>query len=144
MTDKQSRPPRWFVVVGYVGLAWNLLGVAAFLMQMTMDLSDLPQVQRQFHEQTPLWATIAFFCAVVGGSLGCLALVMRKRWALPMLLICLLGIVAQSFHSIVVGNGLEAFGKQGLVLPIATFVIALFLTWVAWYGDKCGWLDPAS
>ncbi len=72
-------PPRWFWMVSGVGLVWNLLGVAAFLGQMTMDLSSLPAAEWAFYESTPVWATVAFAVAVSGGVLGCGALLLRRR-----------------------------------------------------------------
>lgn len=135
-----NKPPLWFWIVSGLGLAWNLLGLAAFLQQMTMDLTQLPDLQREFYETTPLWATTGFAVAVFGGVLGCLALLLRKSWAFIMLLVCLVGIVVQISHSLVVSNGLEAFGPEGIVLPILTFGIAVLLTWFAHYAKNRGWL----
>ncbi len=136
----KTKPPIWFWVVAALGLVWNVMGVAAFIMQMTQDLAALPEPQRIFYETTPMWATVAFAIAVFGGVLGCLALLLRKSWALTMLLVCLAGIIVQITHSLVVSNGIEVFGEEGIALPVATFSIALLLIWFASYSKKRGWL----
>lgn len=132
--------PKWFWVVSGLGLVWNLMGVAAFIGQMTMDASALPAAERAFYEATPVWATIAFAVAVSGGVLGCVALLLRKGWAFPMLVLSLLGIVVQVGHSIFIGDGIEIFGAAGLVLPVLTFSIATALAGFARYSATRGWL----
>jgi hypothetical protein len=125
--------------VSGLGLVWNLLGVAAFVVQMTSDLTTLPEPERLFYESRPAWATAAFGVAVASGVLGCLALLLRKSWAAPMLILCLAGIVVQVFHSIALTNGIEVFGPQGLILPVAIFAVAAALTVVARMADRRGW-----
>ncbi len=147
MTDERviadvesSTPPRWFWVASGLGLAWNLVGVAAFIAQMGMDLSQLTAAERAYYEGLPVWAVAAYGIAVFSGCLGCLALLLRKSWALPMLLLCLAGILVQVFHSVFIAGGLELFGPEGLVLPLAVFLIALLLAWLAHHAARRGWM----
>ena len=114
--------------------------MVAFVGQMMMDLSALSAAERAFYESTPVWATIAFAVAVSGGVLGCVALLLRKSWAYPMLVICLAGILVQISHSLFVGDGIEVFGPAGFVLPLLTFGIAAALTGLAHYSATLGWL----
>ena len=132
--------PKWFWGISITGLVWNLLGVTAFIAQMAMDLSTLPEAQREFYEGTPGWATAGFGIAVFSGVLGCVGLLMRKRWSVLMLTICVLGIVVQVSHSIFLGNGLEVFGAQGLIMPVLTFSIGVALAWFARNVQDRGWL----
>jgi len=138
----RQTPPLWFWIVSALGLLWNFAGVAAFVHEMfLMDLGSLPEIQRLYFEERPLWATAGYAAAVLGGALGCVALLLRKEWALPMLLICLLGIVIQIFHSLALGNALEIFGPEGLALPFMVFTIACLLTWFAYYARHRQWID---
>ena len=136
-----SQPPKWFWAASGVALLWNLMGVMAFVAQMTLDLEPLAEAERAFHEATPAWATAAFAVAVFGGTVGCIALLLRKSWAFLMLVICLAGIVIQISHSLFIGNGIEVFGPQGLVLPALTFGIGAALVWFARYSTIQGWLS---
>ena len=135
-----STPPRWFFAVSGFGLVWNAVGILAFIGQVTMDLGQLPDAERLFFEGRPTWATASFGLAVASGVVGCLALLLRKRWAAPMLLLCLAAIVVQSFHSIALSNAIEVFGPEGLILPTMVFLIAAFLTWFAKLSERRGWL----
>jgi len=133
--------PKWYWGVSTTGLLWNLLGVAAFVVQLTMDLSTLPDAQREFYESVPGWATAAFAVAVFGGVLGCVALLLRKSWASIMLAVCVIGIIVQAGHSIILGNGIEVFGPQGLAMPLITLGIAIALVLFARFAGRKGWLD---
>ena len=117
--------------VGGIGLVWNLLGLAAFVNQMMMDTSSLPELQRTFHDTMPVWAKLAFFVAVTMGVVGCIALLTGQNWARIAFALSLLGIIVQNLHAFVLSNGLEAFGTGGVAMPIIVFLIALYLLYYA-------------
>ncbi len=135
------KPPVWFWIISVLGFLWNLMGVAAFINDIFfLDPATLNELQRDFYLGRPTWALAAYGAAVFGGALGCLALLLRRSWALPMLIICLVGIVLQNVHAIALGNAIEVFGPSGLALPVAVFLIAVFLAWFAHYSQGRGWL----
>ncbi len=140
MNDKVMNPPVWFWVVSGLALVWNLMGVAAFVMQMAMDTSTLSAAEQTFYDSRPVWALISFAVAVFGGAIGCIALLLRKQWALLMLVVCVVGIVLQNLHSIVLGNGLETFGVGALALPAVTLLIGVGLVFFAHISRARGWL----
>ncbi|MEM9530421.1 MAG: hypothetical protein AAGA23_05850 [Pseudomonadota bacterium] len=110
-----------------IGLVWNLIGLAAFVNQMVMDTSGLPDLQRTFHDTMPLWAKVAFGAAVIMGVVGCAALLTGQSWAWMALTISLIGIVLQNLHSFALSNGLEAFGPSAVAMPLVVFAIAVYL-----------------
>lgn len=110
-----------------IGLVWNLIGLAAFVNHMVMDTSELPELQRTFHDTMPLWAKAAFAAAVTMGVVGCAALLTGQSWAWVPLAISLLGIVLQNLHSFALSNGLEAFGLGAVAMPVVVFAIAAYL-----------------
>ncbi len=126
-TIVKTKPPTWFWVAAGAALVWNLAGVAAYLGQMMMDLSTLPETQRMFYETIPAWATSAFAIAVFAGTAGSAALLLRQQWAMPAFIASAFGIIIQMTHSLLLSNGLEVFGTSALILPIATLVIGLAL-----------------
>ena len=135
MSDKMIyEAPKWFMIVAVVLFIWNLLGVMAYLAQVTMSpeaLAALPEAQRQIMESTPAWATAAFAIAVNGGVLGCLLLVLKKNLAGYLLQLSLAGVLVQMFHSFFMSNSFEVFGPGGLIMPVIVLVIAVFLVWLA-------------
>lgn len=126
--------PKWFMFVAVVSLIWNLLGVMAYIAQVTMSaeaVAALPEAQRQILENTPAWATAAFAIAVNGGTLGCLLLVVKKNLAAYLLQLSLAAVLVQMFHSFFMSNSFEVFGPGGLIMPVLVLVIAVFLVWLA-------------
>lgn len=141
----QSGPvrPRYFTWVAILALVWNLIGLAMFWMQVTMDparLATLPGPQQQVHLATPGWVNVAFAFAVLGGVLGSLALLLRRRWAVPMFQVSLLGLLVQIVGAYLVTPAWQAFGAAGLAMPVLLLVITLALLF---YARRCaarGWL----
>ena len=134
---------RWYYVVAGLGLVWNLLGVTAFVMQVTMTpeaLAALPEPQRELYEMTPVWATVAFALAVFGGVLGCLGLLLRKRWGLILLWFSLAGVLVQMFHAMVLSNSLAVYGPVGAVMPVLVIAIAIALVMLGRSANTKHWL----
>ena len=91
MTNSVSKPPMWFWIVSALALLWNLAGVMAYLGQAYMSIENLEkmsQAERLLYESQPAWVTGAFAVAVWGGALGCIALLLKKKWAKPVCLSC--------------------------------------------------------
>ncbi|MGB5668206.1 MAG: hypothetical protein WBM53_15325 [Maribacter sp.] len=139
------KPPVWFWVVSVVALLWNLMGAMAYIGQayMTDEVkAALPADQQALLENIPAWATAAFAIAVWGGVLGCIALLLRKKWARPVLVISLLGILVQMSYSFFMSNALEVYGTaQGMVMPLLIIVIGVVLVLFAKSSQNKGWIS---
>lgn len=142
--DTQAAIPRSFWIISIVALAWNLLGVANYLFQVTMTeetLMQLPEDQRLLLESAPGWAMAAFAIAVFGGTLGCVLLLLKKALASPVFTISLAGIVAQMYHAFVVSNAMEVYGPAGLALPVLVIIIGVLLVWYSRNAADKGWIS---
>jgi hypothetical protein len=129
-----NNAPKWFMIVAGLLLIWNLMGVMAYIMQVTMSpetLAALPDAQRQLYENTPKWATAAFAVAVNFGALGCLLLLLKKNLAGLFLQLSLAGVLVQMFHSFFISNSFEVFGPGGLAMPVMVLAGAIFLVLLA-------------
>jgi lipid-A-disaccharide synthase-like uncharacterized protein len=125
-------------------LIWNLMGLAAFglMMVMTsskeaMDAAQVPQEQQELFNATPIWVNIAFGAAVIFGVLGCIALLMRTRFAVPLLALSLLGVLVQNIYVFFMSNSVEVLGVG---LAPAVILIAILLIPFATFCVKKGWL----
>ena len=129
-----TKPPVWFWVAGAFALIWNLMGVAAYLMQVMMTeevLAALPEAERALFQDVPAWAVGAFATAVFAGALGSLLLLLRKRAAMAVFIVSLIGIVVQMVHSFVIADSIEVYGPSVLIMPIMVLVIGVVLVWHA-------------
>lgn len=143
-TELSSKPPGSFYLIGGVALLWNLVGVAAYVSQVTMTpeaLSALPEAERMMYENVPSWATAAFAIAVNGGALGCLLLLLRKAIATPVLIVSLIGVLVQMYHSLFIANSIEVYGPGGAVMPISVVVIGAYLIWYSMDAKNKGYIS---
>lgn len=130
----KRKAPTWFNVVAIVLFVWNLLGVMAYIAQVTMGpeaLAELPDAQRELYETVPVWATAAFAIAVNGGALGCLLLILKRNLAGLFLQLSLAGVLVQMYHSFFMTNSLEVFGPGSMIMPVMVTVIAIYLVTLA-------------
>ena len=141
-SNPTAKAPKWFTIFAVLALLWNLLGVMAFGMQVSMspeDMAALPDAERALYASYPTWALIAFACAVFGGALGSLLLLMKKNLAGPVLLLSLLGVLVQMGHSFFIAKSYEVYGPGALVMPIMVVVVAVYLVMLAGKAKKNGW-----
>ncbi len=104
-------------------------------------LQALPADQRAVYETTPVWATVAFGVAVIGGALGCVLLLIRKKLATTVLTLSLLGIIVQMIYSFFISNSIEVFGPGGMIMPLMVLLIGIYLVWFSRNAAARGWLS---
>ena len=92
------------------------------------------------YQDIPIWVNIAFGLAVTGGSLGCIALAFKKAIALPILIISLLGVLVQMYHSFFIAHAFDVYGPGGTIMPMMVFIIELYLVWLANNAKAKGWI----
>jgi hypothetical protein len=127
--DVTSRPKAHGLIAG-AALAWNLLGLAMFAMQMSMSpgqVAALPAPDRSVVEATPGWLTAAFGVATGAGVLGSIGLLLRQRWAVPSLAVSLVALFVQIGGAYLVTPAWAASGAAGLVLPVLLVAVGALL-----------------
>lgn len=133
--------PKWFLPVSIVALLWNLLGCMAYLGDALMtadDVAKLDALQQTLRAERPAWSVAATAVAVWGGAAGSLGLILRRRWATPLLIVSLLAVIAQDISLFILGSAAAdpiAMTLQGLVL-----LIAIGLVLLARKASRTGWL----
>lgn len=135
--------PTWFKVTACVALVWNLVGCIAFAMDLGMsqdDIAQLPEAQKALYAARPAWALMATAIAVFGGLFGCLGLLLRRKWALALLVLSLLGVLVQDFGLFVLVDGARLAGQVVVALQALVLAIAIGLVMLARNGIARGWL----
>lgn len=135
-----SMPPKWSTPVAFLALLWNLLGASAYLMDVTTSpeaVARMGDAERAMYAARPGWFVAAYACAVWAGVAGSLGLLLRKRWATPLFLLSLVGLIAQDialFSRPEVRGDPVVLLLQGLVAAIAVSLLLL-----ARKGEREGW-----
>jgi hypothetical protein len=143
MTDQQKKIPIWFWVVAVLLLLWNLVGVANFIAQLTITeeaLQDMPEVDRNFIGNYPVWTFVAFGIAVFGGVLGSIALLLKKKIAKQLFIASLIGIVVQFSYSLSIALSMKVYVARIVGMAILLIGIGIFAIRLSKNGAKKQWL----
>jgi magnesium-transporting ATPase (P-type) len=130
----------WYLAGAAASLLFMLVGCVVYAMHIYTDPATLPLDQRVMFEAEPRWVTTALGIAAVVGAVGAVLLLLRRKMAVPLLLVALLG-------AIVWGVGLLAAPRLRDLLStneIAVVIVAIALTWTIYrfgrHSRERGWL----
>jgi hypothetical protein len=135
--------PAWFKGVTVLALLWNLLGCFAFFSDLRLspeDLVKLPEAQRALYAARPGWAVAATAVAVFGGALGSIGMLLRKKWAFPVLVLSLVGILVQDVGLFVLADGATLAGPVAVVMQAVVLAVGIGLVVLSRKGISRGWL----
>ncbi|QIK81377.1 hypothetical protein G7069_07050 [Lysobacter sp. HDW10] len=134
-----------FRLVAVLALAWNLIGLAMFWMQMNMtpeQLAELTEGQRKVNALMPQWLWWIDGIAVGTGVIASILLIMRKRLSVAFFMISLVAIVVLFSSGMVITDMIQNVGAtEALTMPITVTVIAIALLWYARRANAKGWLS---
>ena len=132
--------PLWFKLVGLLAILWNGFGVAMYLSTVGLfgdPMAGLNEAERAAAASIPAWLTGAFAIGTFAGLIGSLGLLLRKAWALPVLVVSLVALLVMEGWIVFLSGMLEV---AGLAVPITVSVGAVLLVWLASHARGRGWL----
>ncbi len=143
MTDEKIKIPIWFWVVSIIMLLWNLMAINTFFQHITISEEALQAMalnERELYGAYPYWIKIDFGVAVLGGVLGSLGLLLRKKWAKTFLVISLIAVIVQMFFSLVIAKATDVYGPEAVIMPLIVILVSCFLVWFAHFSIKKNWI----
>lgn len=135
--------PSWFKPVAILALLWNLAGCLAYLSDVMLSPADIAAMtpdQQAMYAMRPAWSVAATALAVWGGALGCVGLIMRKRWAVPVLSISLIALLVQDLSLFVLSDAARLAGPVVYVLQAFVLLVSVLLLVLARRAQARGWL----
>lgn len=139
METARPTAPAWLWGTATLGIAWNLFGLVQFAGSFTQTTESLmaagmTSAQADIYLALPAWITAAFAIGVIGGLLGSVALLLRRRGSRQVFAASLAGylvLFAGDFH-----NGVFAAIPAQLAILAVVVVIAFALLWVSLQADR--------
>lgn len=121
------RVPVHLWIVGALGVLWNAYGCFDYSMKQASSsyLASLPPEQATMLTQMPLWANVVWAIGVWGGLLGCLLLLLRRRWAAHAFRLSLLGAAVGTAYQ--VRHLPQPMNAADWVLTIAILMVCVAL-----------------
>jgi hypothetical protein len=138
-----NKAPRWLTVVASVALLWNLLGCFAFVSDLLVsqkDVATLSPARQALYNARPAWAVAATALAVFGGVIGCVGLLLRKKWATTFFWLSFVGILVQDFGLFFLANGAALAGSAAVALQALVVIVAIGLILLGRLAIARGWL----
>ena len=133
-----TRTPIHLWIVGALALLWNGFGCTDYFMTRTKGAawinSMMPGVDgtayMAYINAFPIWVAIAWALGVWAGLAGAILLLMRHRWAVPVLLVSLVGAILGVGYQIARPSGIAEMerGFNGYVgYVVIAIAIVLFV-----------------
>lgn len=135
--------PVWFWVISVIVLLWYLVDMSAFFMRVLMTddvIMAMPENQRHLYRNMPPWVNIVFAGEVFGGALGGVGLLLRKKWALPLFVVSILGVLSQTFYVYFLSDAVNTMGTPAIVMPLVAILIGIGTIVLAKSAISKGWL----
>lgn len=141
--EQSVKLPTWFWVVAIGAIVWTLIGVASYVMDVTMGeeaLAKMSEEQRRIYEARPSWIVGLYAVAVFSAFVGAVMLAFRRGLAVPFFGLSLAVVVVQ-FGYVLFGMGvLSTLGITAAIFPAVITVIGAFLLWFSMSAKGKGWL----
>jgi len=128
-----TKPHFTFWIAAGLGLLWHLGGCLNYVTQTNPEtVAQMPELYQLIINTRPGWATAAFAIAVFGGAVGCILLLLRRRVAVPVLILSLIGTLG-----VVVDTVTRVSMAPSLLLSL---LVAVALLWYATIAQRKDWL----
>lgn len=132
--------PAWFWIAAGLALLFEAFGSYMYIAQVSADRATLPLDQRAMWDATPMWMVAAYAIAVWVGLVGAGLLLLRRKLAVPVLLVSLLAVFVQFSGLFLVPQLRQTVPDTALAGPIAILVICYAIFQLARLAHKRGWL----
>lgn len=128
--ESRRKTPVHLWIVGVLALLWNAMGAFDYLathLRLDFYMSQFSEEQLAYFYGFPAWAVAGWAFGVWGAFAGSIGLLLRKKWAVWAFGISLAGMVVSSIYNLVLSNGAEIMGSNGMIFTAFIWVVAIFL-----------------
>jgi hypothetical protein len=140
-TGLAPQPFRTWFWLGTIGvLLFMLVGVGGYLATVMTPIERVAAEQRAVMEVMPTWQTAIYAIAVWSGLAGALALLMRRRWSVPLLLLSTIGAIGTFLPFAVIPAVRELATTSDAIAAFIVVALCLTSLWFARHSQQRGWL----
>ncbi|RFB06117.1 hypothetical protein [Parvularcula marina] len=121
----------WHIwVVGIFGVLWVGMGCFDYVMTATENeayFSQIPEDQRAFFLSYPGWFMACYAIGVWGGLIGCILILLKRKLAVPLLLVSFATTVICFAWMLFIAEGRPEMVLWQQIFNAAVLIISLFL-----------------
>ena len=123
----QKAAPWHLWLVGVLTLLFNAMGILSYTTTKVEMLAEMGMTPEQiaFMNSYPAWASALWALGVWGAFAGSVLLLLRSRFAVPAMLVALLGLIGTTIYNY--GMAEVPASMEAPVLDVAIWAVTLFL-----------------
>jgi hypothetical protein len=142
MHDQYAPQPlaRWYIAAAVASLVLMILPLVGAVIHLTTDPATLPLDERAQYRAEPMWMVLAFGLTGLAGAIGGVMLVLRRRAAVPLLLIALIGIAAWFAGLFVNAQLRDLLSIDQIAVAVVVVAIVWTIYWFARHSRQRRWL----
>lgn len=135
-----TRPPLFFWLVSLALLLWGLGGASIYVayfvetpqqFAQTAEASEHRQAYAAYVASIPAWAIAVGIIAAVTRLLGAIALLLRRRWALPLYVGSLAFFLVALYRAFVLAGAGRIMGGTHIAIELVFVTLGAFGVWFA-------------
>lgn len=130
----------WFILAAVAALLFMSFGCVLYLMQMLADPAAMPLDQRAAYDAEPAWVVGANAVNVWIGLAGAVLLLLKRRFAEPVLALSLVGALAWLGGLIGVTRLRETMSASDLLVAMVMTALTWTIFWFARHSRQRGWI----
>src|SRR5689334_558573 len=143
MEDARYAPQplaKWYWVAAVLSLLFMAMGCFGYIMTVTADPVTLPVDQRNLIEAQPTWMIAVYAIAVWVGLIGTIMLLMRRKLAVPLLLVSLVCAIGTFLPYLVVPAVKDLVTTNDIAVAVVVVLITGTIYSFARHSRQRGWL----
>jgi len=132
--EARPRTPVHLWIVGVLALLWNLLAAFDYTATQTRwepYMAQFTEEQLAYFYGFPAWVVAVWAIAVWCGLLGAIGLLLRKKWAVWLFGLSLVGLALSTVYNFGMSEGAAIMGTAGVIFTVIIWIVAIALLWYA-------------
>jgi hypothetical protein len=136
----RTRTPVHLWIVGVLAVLWNGMGAFDYLateMRLDFYMSQFSQEQLDYFYGFPAWLVAAWAIAVWSALVASVGLLLRRRWAVWLFGLSIVGMAVTTLHNFVLSDGSAVMGSGAITFTVVIWVVAILLfLYARWQASK--------
>ena len=130
----------WYLIAAIAALLFMSFGCVMYIMHVMADPSTMPLDQRAAYDAEPAWVTGAYAVAVWAGLAGTVMLLLKNRFAEPVMGVSLVAVLVWLGGLIGVSRLRETMSASDLLVAIVVTALTWTIFWFSRHSRQRGWL----
>lgn len=126
---KAARAPWHLWLVGAISLLWYLSGAITIMMAQHATLPGIAPDEAAYYAAKPVWQELVTDLGLVATVAGSLALLLRRKWAVPAFALACIVIALLDMYEMAIGTS-RVYANNVAAIVTAIILVGVALNWL--------------